>query len=116
MRRPGRFTAWTRARVSAADANGTPGWSTAAFRFSRVKVIPALSPSSARRVRVRWAAIHIAPVGSPVTGTTGRPSESRPVPCKFSRGQPSWSAAFTDSSAVRRSSAAPASSVRLPRM
>ncbi|MGH1553649.1 hypothetical protein ACRAWF_21720 [Streptomyces sp. L7] len=41
----------TRAMVSAAVANGTPGWSTAELRFSSVKVTPALSPSSARRVR-----------------------------------------------------------------
>ena len=47
-------------------------------------------------------------------GTTGRPLPSRPVPCRFSRGQPSVSAAAMDSCAVRISSSAP--SPKLPLM
>jgi SAM-dependent methyltransferase len=38
---------------------------------------------------------------------TGRPLPSRPVPCRFSRGQPSVSAAAMDSRAVLISSSAP---------
>src|SRR5439155_1565152 len=83
----------------AARANGTPGWSTAVLRFSRQNVTPARSANSPRRVRVRAAEIHSGPgISSP--GTTGRPLPSRPVPCRFSRGQPSVSAAAMDSCAV----------------
>jgi hypothetical protein len=89
-RRWGLPTALTSAMVSAARANGVPGWSTAVFRFSRVNTRPARSPSSASRVSVRYPvtspprrsarAAHPGPTRRPPVRSPGRRGHPRRSP------------------------------------
>lgn len=68
---------------------------------------------SATRRSVSAAVSHMSGVTTS-TGRTGRPSGPSPVPCRFSRGQPSFSATGREAFALASSASIPSGVVRSP--
>ena len=80
----------TRASVSAARANGVPGWSTGVVQVLQGEdhVVPFAEVGDPGPA-CRWAASHMSPVTTPF-GLIGRPRPSSPVPCRLRVGEPRY--------------------------